>query len=365
MPPGESVREPATRIPSPTQGGTSAAGDTDAAKRVRALGSIPWSGRSLARLVEVYSRIEARHEAHPSDWWIYGVPPLAFLHLLLFVMLHARPGRLGVVLWRWGPSALAVLSSALLFAALLSAVWNRRTWNGWRLAGYLGLSLLVGSLGFYRTYPSSHDRAPSRVRFRLPLDGPITVAWGGGSPDVNYHVAAPAQRWAYDLLITKDGRSRTWDGTRLTDYYAYGRPVLSPAEGRVFAVHDGEPDVPAGRTRRGNGAGNHVVLEIARGEYLFIAHLRPGSIIVGPGQQIAAGQTVGAVGNSGNTSEPHVHVHLQDTPVPDLGEGIPFYFSDYLARSTGKQVERGMPTGGVRRGTFIGEVVESVAPALP
>jgi hypothetical protein len=78
---------------------------------------------------------------------------------------------------------------------------------------------------------------------------------------------------------------------------------------------------------------------------------------------------IGRVGNSGNSSEPHVHLHLQDTSAPYLGEGIPFYFHDY--RVNGVEVERGMPYGGRARrsrrwpGAFTGQIVEHVGGELP
>lgn len=340
-------------------------GDSVASMRAVALGSLRWSGRGLARLVDVCSREQERRAAHRSDWWIYGVPALAFLHLALLLTLRLRPGRFGVVLWRWGPATLAGLAVLFLLAAFLSARLTRRTWNARRLAGYVGLGLVVGCQGLYRSYPSSHDQMPSRVRFDLPLEGPVTVAWGGESAAVNYHVAAPAERWAYDLLTTENGRSYRGAGRQLTDYYVYGRPVRAPASGRVLAVHDGDPDIPARRLKRGRGVGNHVILEVAPSEFLLLAHFRPGSIAVAPGENVTAGQIVGLVGNSGNTSEPHVHLHLQDTPAPDAGEGIPFFFSDYLSVATGEPVERGMPQGGIQRGRFVGDVIESRAPARP
>jgi hypothetical protein len=328
---------------------------------VRAVSSVQWtwSGRSLARLLEVHSRIQARKAPHPSDWWIWGVPPLAVAHLAVFLVLRSRPGRLGPALWRWGPPILAVAAGVLLLAALWSAIRNRRTWSPRRLAGYVGLIVLVFTIAQYQAYPSSYDDAPSQVRFRLPIEGAITVAWGGASPDDNYHAGVPAERWAYDLLVTRGGVSHRGDGQVLADYYAYGLPLHSPASGRVVTVRDGEPDVAPGRTRRGQGAGNHVVLEVAPHQYLFMAHLRPGSVAVLPGQYVTAGQIVGAVGNSGHTTEPHVHLHLQDTPVANSGEGIPVFFSTYVVPATGKHVDRGMPTGGTRRGRFAGQVVES------
>ena len=92
----------------------------------------------------------------------------------------------------------------------------------------MGLAFLVTTLPVYQVYPSSHDDAPSGVRFRLPLAGPVTVAWGGGPRSANYHVSLPDQRWAYDLLVTRQGQSFSGGGNRLEDYYCYDAPVLAP-----------------------------------------------------------------------------------------------------------------------------------------
>ena len=190
----------------------------------------------------------------------------------------------------------------------------------------------------------------------------MTVAWGGPSLSVNYHAVMPDQRWAYDLFVTEGGRTFHHNRGVLTDYYAYDRPVVAPADGVVRSVHDGEPDGPIGQWRVIGAPGNRVILEVAPREFLFIAHLKPGSIVVGPGARVASGQTIGRVGNSGNSSEPHVHVHLQDSPAPYLAEGIPFYFHGY--RTGGVEVDRGMPVGGRERwsrrwpGALTGQLVE-------
>jgi murein DD-endopeptidase MepM/ murein hydrolase activator NlpD len=320
--------------------------------------SLPWRGRSLARIDEVSRSIETRRAPHWSDWWIYGVLPLAVLHAALFFTLQARPGQVAVVLWHWGPPAVITATAALLLVALASALHSRLTFSWRRAAGLAGLCVLIGTIGVYRTFPSAHDSKPSAVHFMLPLDGAVTVAWGGGTPAVNYHVSLPAERWAYDLLIAVDGRSYAGDGRTIEDYYAYAKPVRAPAAGRVVGVHDGDPEALPGRADRNRGGGNRVVMEVAPSQYLFIAHLRAGSIRVAPDQWISQGEIIGAVGNSGNSSEPHVHVHLQDTPTTDVGQGIPFYFSHYVS-ADGVPVERGMPIGGIRRGRFTGEVVSS------
>jgi hypothetical protein len=102
--------------------------------------------------------------------------------------------------------------------------------------------------------------------------------------------------------------------------------------------------------------GNQVVLEVAPNQFLFLCHLQPGSITVKKGDRVTKGQVVGRVGNSGNTSEPHLHIHLQHGSDPDFAEGIPLYFHDY--RVGDLFVERGMPTGRATGDRWTGQVVE-------
>jgi murein DD-endopeptidase MepM/ murein hydrolase activator NlpD len=228
-------------------------------------------------------------------------------------------------------------------------------WNRWRATGYVVLLGLAASPLGFQIYPSSHDDDSSPLSFRLPLDGPVTVGWGGATPDVNYHAFAPDQRWAFDLGITKDSKSFHGDVHDIHNSYSYGIPVLAPAEGLVYDTSDGDPDMPIGILSGGKDAcGNQVVLEVAPRQFMFLCHLQPGSIPVKKGEHVREGQMVGRVGNSGNTYEPHLHMHLQDGPKLHLAEGIPLYFRSY--RVGARFVERGIPTGGTAR-----EIVEHVA----
>jgi murein DD-endopeptidase MepM/ murein hydrolase activator NlpD len=294
-----------------------------------------------------------------TDRWIRGVLPLGALHVALTLTLRARPGSLGPSLFTWGPLLLVLFAASLLGAALWSAIRGGATWTLRRGAGLLGLVAVVGTMGVYGTYPSSYDFVPSAVDFRLPLDGPITVAWGGPTAAVNYHVASPGERWGYDLLVTAEGRTFHTNGRTPADYHAYGRRVLAPADGRVIRVRDGVPDAPPGRPDRWSGAGNHVVIEVAPREYLFVAHLRAGSLRVAEGQTVRQGEVIGTVGNSGHSTEPHVHLHLQDSPRADSGEGIPLRFSDARLYGSDPPVPRPMPTGGTRGARYVGDVIVS------
>ena len=294
------------------------------------------------------------------DWWVRAVPAVVVVHALGLLVLYARPGRLALWVWYLGPILVAVVTIVLLVGSLRSARRWRHGANRWHVSGYLALILVVLTLPVYDPYPSSHDEQPSRVPFRVPFDELVTVAWGGATTEVNYHAFLPDQRWAYDLVVTRDGSTFRGAGTDLRDYYSYGLLVLAPAAAVVFAAHDGEPDVALRGWRWGMaGLGNYVGLEVAPAEYLFIGHLQPGSVQVAVGDRVTAGQLLGRVGNSGNSSGPHVHLHLQDTRRRYLGEGVPFYFHRY--RHDGRVIERGMPEGGLTRGRYDGDVIVHVA----
>ena len=298
-------------------------------------------------------------ERSAVDWWVRAVPAVVAAHGLGLVLLYARPGHLAIWMWYLGPICLAVVTAVLLVGSLRSARRWRHGVNRWHVLGYLALVAVIVTLPVYDPYPSSHDEHPSRVTFRVPLDEPVTVAWGGATVGVNYHVYLPDQRWAYDLLVTRAGKSFRGEGAQLDDYYGYGLPVRAPTSGVVFAARDGESDVPIGGWRWSlAGLGNHVGLQVAPEEYLFVGHLQPGSVRVAVGDRVTVGQPLGRVGNSGNSSEPHVHLHLQDKRRRYFGEGIPLYFHRY--RHAGRVVERGMPEGGQTRSRYSGDVIVHV-----
>ena len=77
-----------------------------------------------------------------------------------------------------------------------------------------------------------------------------------------------------------------------------------------------------------NAAGNHVVVEIAPGRYVLYAHMRPGTVTVKPGDQVRAGEILGHVGNTGSSTEPHLHMHIDDHPSFLAGNGVPYEFTE-------------------------------------
>lgn len=204
-------------------------------------------------------------------------------------------------------------------------------------------------VGFYvRVAPvvaaSAHLDYQTKAALTLPFEGEWWVYWGGRTIDDNYHAADPGQRFAYDFVIRRDGRTHTGDAAKVEDYYCWGEAILAPAAGKVVASVDGLPDQKIGQSDPQHPAGNHVVLDLGNDEFLFLAHLRAGSVRAETGETVAQGDEIGRCGNSGSTSEPHLHLHMQTTPELGTGEGLPGQFQDYTA--DGKHVARGEPVRG-------------------
>lgn len=181
------------------------------------------------------------------------------------------------------------------------------------------------------TFPSSLEGSEPSATVRLPSDEPLRVFWGGDRVAANYHAAYPDQRWAYDLVVEPAAHG----SESLEDYGCYGTPVVAPVSGHVHHATDGAPDHSPGQVSGdfANPTGNTVVLRLETGTYLIIAHLKTGSVLVETGAEVEEGDPIGACGNSGNTSEPHIHIHHQRQdprifPI-NIAEGLPLYFRDH------------------------------------
>lgn len=191
---------------------------------------------------------------------------------------------------------------------------------------------------------SEHGDYRTRADLRLPFEGRWYVFWGGRNIEQNYHAVSADQRFAYDFLIRRDGNSHSGSGEANEDYHCWGEPILAPAPGKVVQAVDRWPDNRPGQMDPEHPPGNFVVIDHGQGEFSFLAHLRKGSVAVSEGEMVDAGDRVGVCGNSGNSSEPHLHYHLQDTADFGAGQGLPAQFQDY--RADGEVVERGEPVQG-------------------
>lgn len=304
----------------------------------------------------------ARLEAWAVVAWIIG---LLFLSLLVYLGL--RPGGRGPVLaYNLGRDVLMLLAMITLLVGLAWSVLHRPFLQRRRLFPGLCLCAVIGVAEYPFPYPSSHEGHESGVCMRLPVEGEWTVFWGGETKEESLLAAYFAdRRWGLDLIVTENGLSHTGDGLSARDYFAYGKSVLAPAAGTIVHVSDRAPDSQPGQyDSRIEAFGNYIVLEVAPTEFVFLCHLMQGSITVREGERVSAGVELGRVGSSGYstvTPQPHLAIHMQDTPLPGRGEAVPWRFCDYSA--DGQHVTRGLPRGGIGRdGVFRGQRVQ--APAL-
>ncbi|MBI3921273.1 MAG: peptidoglycan DD-metalloendopeptidase family protein [Armatimonadetes bacterium] len=171
----------------------------------------------------------------------------------------------------------------------------------------------------------------------LPFRGEWFVFWGGATQEQNYHVNTRNQRRAVDFVMCDpQGKSHRGEGKNNEDYYCYGKEILAPAAGTVVTAIDGVPDNPPGSLNPYSGVGNCLILRHAGVEFSVLAHLQPRSLRVKVGDQVKAGQVLGKCGNSGNSSEPHLHFHTQNTAVLQDGTGFAPYFRSVRVTREGK-----------------------------
>ena len=164
----------------------------------------------------------------------------------------------------------------------------------------------------------------------LPFKEEWFVFWGGTNAAQNYHVAEISQQYAYDILMVEDGMSYQGDPKRNKSYFVFGKDVIAPCDARVVRVIDGVKDNIPGELNPAQLTGNTVVLETDAKEFILLAHLKEGSITVQEGQDVRQGAVLGQCGNSGNSSEPHLHLSLQNHVDMEKSTGAKLFFDKIM-----------------------------------
>jgi hypothetical protein len=203
------------------------------------------------------------------------------------------------------------------------------------------------------------------VELGFPLqNGTYYVVAGGSNELLNPHIASlgderfgdyRGQSYAIDVVkVNHFGmRAKGVAPRDPRDYMIFGADVYAPCSGRVLFSEDGLPDMPPPRPDRDHLTGNYVFLDCS-GPQVLLAHLQKGTVRVRPGDSVALGAVLGQVGNSGNTGEPHLHIHAQ-RPSRDAaflsGEPLPMLFGRrFLARNDWVSQDTGFfapPIGGL------------------
>lgn len=208
--------------------------------------------------------------------------------------------------------------------------------------------LLGATMSFAsREAPTTYGAYKPLVKLRLPLEDTWHVLWGGRTWDDNRHASVSDMRFALDLLQRKAGSSAQGSGRSNEDYFAWNQPVVAPADGVVLVAEDGVVDNAPNHAVGGNLYGNVLVIDHGTDEFTLLGHLRQGSLLVKPGDRVLKGQRLARVGNSGMSTEPHLHFQLMDTGDWKTAHGLPLVLSDFVRNGT--LVDRAEP----RRGDVI------------
>jgi hypothetical protein len=214
--------------------------------------------------------------------------------------------------------------------------------------------------------PLSYTVAPMALSQKLPEIGPPLagkgwVALNGccGVTGAHRSTGLPvngkiyfAQRFAIDWMrLDGTGSLVHGDPSDVHSYPAYGADVLAVADGTVVdtlnTLDDQKPGTlpdPSTITLE-NVDGNHVVLDLGSGLFAFYAHMQKGSVKVAPGDRVKRGQVLGKLGNTGNTSAPHLHFHLMDGPSVLGSSGIPYVIDSFVFAGQIPEAEFAAATG--------------------
>jgi len=291
--------------------------------------------------------------------WMVLLPPrnlagfwLLSLAAALLILMAALQGVWVFPPW-WVPYLLALSLVAAVTWHLIRA--PARPGLPASRVGYLTAAVLVGIAGFsgaqsWAAISARQIPEGQAIDLGWPLaPGIYLVANGGASPSINAHAALidpshplhagfGGSGYGVDLVAVNRWGFRT-AGIQPSDpsaYAIFGTPVLPPCTGEVVAAIGDRPDMPVPMVDQGYPAGNHILLR-CDGIDILLAHFRQGSLRVATGESVAVGQQIGEVGNSGETGEPHLHIHAQLPGTPERpfsGTPVPIRFQGrFLVRN--------------------------------
>ena len=298
--------------------------------------------------------------------------PLLFIGWLCFIPPHSSvafctqavatcAALLAVILiglWLFPPWWASWVFAALLFVAVLVG-WRRQypfasrlplCWAAW---AFMTVFVGIGGWGAYQSAVALAARVPPSgavVELAFPFkSGSYLVVNGGSHPSINAHLmtldasvprfqAYRGQSYGVDIVkLDRWGlRANGLMPAEPSAYNMYGAPVFAPCTGEVIAARGDLPDMQVPQVDRDHMAGNHVLLRCQQADVL-LGHFKPGSLRVAAGDQVITGGLVAAAGNSGNTGEPHLHVHAQrpgTSAAPFSGDPLPVLFDGrFLVRN--------------------------------
>ena len=283
--------------------------------------------------------------APSGDAWLTGVNVMIAFVALAGVFVPLRRGGLGA----------GLVASAL--ALLVVGIMARPLERG-------GLPLLVAPFNVAaisvlavlrhrtdRTANGAATVAPGGPPMRLPFCGMWQVSQGPHGSLT--HQGEGAHAWDF-VVIDERGSTHADLGLYTTDYHAFGKPVLAPADGVVAVVVDGIDDNEPLEENRLENWGNHVVIDHGHDVYSELSHFQKHSICVAVGNPVRAGDVLGRCGSSGRSCEPHIHFQVQVAPYAGA-PSVPARFAPFVVDGQGRGVPPRLAADGApREGEVVG-----------
>lgn len=256
------------------------------------------------------------------------------IYALTWVIVFANVGVVSVGLWAAIKLVIPFIGFILLLWALIGLIKYRKE----KMIQYVFRVIISALLIFpilltmnviHMAYPANINEVKPAVTISWPLTEETVVGWGGNEYEDNVpHAMWGSELWAYDLVMEPYNTG----SDDLTSYGIWDKEVVSPAKGIVIAAHDDEKDIQLNTEENETTLGNYVFIKLEEtGTYIVLVHLKQDSVVVSAGDVVEPGDVIGHVGNSGSTSEPHLHIHHQrEDPTKMLStllaEGLPLYF---------------------------------------
>lgn len=255
--------------------------------------------------------------------------------VLIFILacVYFIGGRFGAYAWNISVFILAPLAVVLLFVQIVMLIihfYKRRKRHFWNIAFIaitaiyaLPIAILLGISPI--TYPTNVNSEKS-VTVKMPVENAVLF----GGKEYKTHAMWPSECYAFDIL--KEPYEVGSDN--LDDYGIFGEDIYSPVSGTIIGMENNEIDIEPNTEEFTSSLGNYLYIKLdSTDTYLILAHLKQHSITVSVGDEISVGENIGKVGNSGTTSEPHLHIqHQLDNPLelkfPSCAVGLPISFEE-------------------------------------
>jgi hypothetical protein len=257
---------------------------------------------------------------------------LSALFVFILVCVYFFGGRFGAYAWNISVFILAPLALVLLLVqtVILIIRFLRRkshlldiAYIAINVIYVLPITVLLGISPI--TYPTNMNSEKS-VTAKMPIENAVLF----GGKEYKTHAMWPSECYAFDIL--KEPYEVGSDN--LDDYGIFGEDIYSPVSGIIIGMENNEIDIEPNTEEFTSSLGNYLYIKLeVTNTYLILAHLKQNSITVSVGDEISVGEIIGKVGNSGTTSEPHLHIqHQQDNPLelkfPSCAVGLPIFFEE-------------------------------------